>query len=176
MTGLASVFMATETWATVERPILEYVRTAEETGLPANSDIVAEALGMDRNLVRRTITSLVETGYLKGLHARSSADTERLYVNLELLERGRREVGQWPRQRPMRFLLHLIGSSPSRRTSSRRARSGSCAAPRPGSPSRPSLMPSWWAARLSSITTNQTAFGRPGRRLLHPAGRKPVRD
>lgn len=90
--------MVTSTWETRERPILDAVLALEESieAFAVNNERIVEATGLPPEVVGRALEALEEAGYLTGGDAGTLGDSSPQYFALRLLERGRREVGQWP--------------------------------------------------------------------------------
>jgi len=86
--------MAESTWDTREMPILEAVADAEAAGADATNDTIAEATGLEDREIQRGLLALYEAQYLTGIEA--AAEELCYLINIRLLERGRREVRQWP--------------------------------------------------------------------------------
>jgi hypothetical protein len=84
------------TWNDREIPILEAVWAAEEAGDRPGPEEIAAATGLQVDVVGRSVAALVKADYLSGADASSLADTFDQFIALQLLERGRREIGQWP--------------------------------------------------------------------------------
>lgn len=94
------------TWYEREAPILEVVYTREEAGDRTDLNHVAEATGLDPAVAGRAVRSLVESDYLDGSDV-TGLDDVLTFLNLRLLERGRREIGQWP-PGPAEALIALL--------------------------------------------------------------------
>ena len=97
----------TSTWNEREVPILEAVYAIEEQGNGAQSRGLAEITGLELGVAMRAVAALVESQHLAGSDVPSMADRFPDYINLRLLERGRRAIGQWPPGPGDAFLVAL---------------------------------------------------------------------
>jgi hypothetical protein len=88
--------MAESTWLVRELPILEAVAAATEASEDdvANATVV-ERSGLSEQDVRRGLRALYQSGHLDALDASTMGEPDE-YLGLELTEKGRRAVGQWP--------------------------------------------------------------------------------
>jgi len=85
---------ARRTWETRELPVLQAIRDQEDAGRRIYlSSQLGEALGLTAEETINTFRGLHEAGYIT---AAPKALQGPNYVNPRLLERGRREIGQWP--------------------------------------------------------------------------------
>jgi DNA-binding Lrp family transcriptional regulator len=99
--------VATPTWATLERPILETVAKHDDDVRGLSSDDVVLETGLPVAAVQRAIKRLVDAGYLEGIAAMTQESTGPEYMNLHLPEAGLREVGTWPGD-PYDALLAIV--------------------------------------------------------------------
>ena len=84
------------TWASRERPILEAILAIEEAGKDRMTSVdLAAAVGLAEAEAIRGINALEEAGYV-AWSSRAGVGRSKIYLLPRLLERGRREVGQWP--------------------------------------------------------------------------------
>jgi hypothetical protein len=83
-----------QTWTTREQPILEAIFAGEEAGKPLNVNGVVATVSLPRGKVENALRSLRDAGFINALDA-SDHDGFDL-MEIRLLERGRRAVGQWP--------------------------------------------------------------------------------
>lgn len=101
-----------ETWLSREVPVLEAVARLGDRLEPGSSmlgveEVAAEA-GCDRDTAIRSLLALIEAGYVSG---RPNPGDDRIMSirGIELLERGRRAVGSWPREEGgLEVLLELL--------------------------------------------------------------------
>jgi hypothetical protein len=101
--------MATPTWASLERPILEVVARHDEDQLGASTGDVVTETGLAAGAVHRAIQRLVQAGYVDGSDVTSMGSSGPEYMDLHLLEAGLREVGVWPGD-PYDALLAIVAS------------------------------------------------------------------
>lgn len=94
--------MASETWRVVELPVLEAIAAAAP-GL-ATSDDVQQATGLDRDVMRRALSDLAESGHLQGEYSQYAA----FWRSLRLTERGKQAIGVWPADAAASALLELL--------------------------------------------------------------------
>ena len=113
--------MATYTWDTRELPILDAVAVAEEAGKAIGWGNVAETTGIEAEIVRRSLESLLSADYISGMAYHEGGGSFEI-ANIRLTERGRRAVGQWPSGDPFVALTALLEhriateSDPARRS------------------------------------------------------------
>lgn len=93
--------MAGETWGEREQPVLEAIAVLEDQ-LPRRHDLaddrVAVEAGLDHHTCLRTLRNLIRAGYVRATDAGGlSGDA---FMGIELEERGRRAIGQWPSTEP----------------------------------------------------------------------------
>jgi hypothetical protein len=89
--------MATPTWQTRERPILEAIAQAEEAGEDArrsSAASIAEWTGLPRPTVVAGLRALVDADMITGQDISTHAGYDLILIRLR--EKGRRAVGQWP--------------------------------------------------------------------------------
>lgn len=91
--------MAEQTWLDREAVILEAVASAEAEAVQANQDWIVERTGLSGRDVGVGLKALMLASppYVQGSDATAMGGTP-YFLNVELLERGRREVGAWPSQ------------------------------------------------------------------------------
>lgn len=87
--------MVTRTWEEREQRLLEAIATAEEEGREARADELDSPTGLSPQQVQQGLRALYDAGYVDGIDVTAQGDTFDL-LNIRLLERGRRAVGQWP--------------------------------------------------------------------------------
>jgi hypothetical protein len=104
--------MAASTWETRERPILEAVASAEAAAGEAitNLDELAAATGLDRQVVLLGTRALREAAFLDAIAAGADfgAEAHDDFLEIRLLERGRRATQQWPAEDSAAALLELL--------------------------------------------------------------------
>jgi hypothetical protein len=84
------------TWEQREYILLEFIaRAEEEQDEPLVSWLLAASTGLDDRDVQLGLRALYEAGYIAGNDAGINQRTFDL-IDIRLLERGRRAVGQWP--------------------------------------------------------------------------------
>lgn len=90
--------MAALTWEHRERPILEAILSLEEAGThrDANVELLAEMTGLEPAVVGRALQSLSDARFVEAIDSSTFGSTYPEYMAPRLLERGRRDVGQWP--------------------------------------------------------------------------------
>ena len=100
--------MADDTWSTLALPALEEIANQERKGnRPGNAD-VAEAIGAARDALNREMENLVVSQYVEGTDVTGMTSRVSEYINLHLLERGKRAVGEWPSEDPYADLVALL--------------------------------------------------------------------
>ena len=99
--------MATPTWASLERPILEAIAKHDQDLRGLSSEDAARETDLPAAAVLRAIKRLVDAGYLDGIDVMTQDSTGPEYMHLHLLEPGLREVGAWPSD-PYDALLAIV--------------------------------------------------------------------
>lgn len=84
------------TWESRERPLLAAVARAEETGARADTQSLAHDTGLTTRDASIGLRALSEAEYVTGIDATGLDGPPFELLNVRLLERGRRAVGQWP--------------------------------------------------------------------------------
>jgi hypothetical protein len=89
--------MATSTWETHERPILEAIANREQgpSGPPHSGDVVADT-GLPPTVVGHTLQRLYQNGYIEANDVTTNDGMGPEYMNIQLMEPGLRVVGVWP--------------------------------------------------------------------------------
>lgn len=103
--------MADRTWEKYEAPILEAVRAGEIAGRALNSDRLIEATGFQVEVLDQHLKALFDAGFVTGGDVRFRTDTGELrwqLLSVELTERSRRAIGQWPAEDAAVDLLRLV--------------------------------------------------------------------
>ena len=101
--------MVESTWEARELRILEAVATGEEERRDQlTNDDVAELTGLEPEEVERGLLALIDATppYIDGAHAAAGGELCYL-IGIRLLERGRREVRQWPPDSATAFIEEL---------------------------------------------------------------------
>lgn len=88
--------MVERTWERRELPILELA--AERELDPPSLRQCADSANLPIDEAGIAVEALIDDGYLRAIDCGDAAGAD--YQAIELLPRGRREVGQWPRQVP----------------------------------------------------------------------------
>lgn len=99
--------MVTRTWEEREQRLLEAIATAEEEGREARADELDSPTGLSPQQVQQGLRALYDAGYVDGIDVTAQGDTFDL-LNIRLLERGRRAVGQWPSEDQYAALLEVL--------------------------------------------------------------------
>ena len=82
-------------WANRELPLLRAIAKAEERGEQVGGDELAAATGLSVKEAQRGLRALHDGRYIEGVDV-TTFDDEFDLLAIRLLERGRREIGQWP--------------------------------------------------------------------------------
>lgn len=98
--------MATPTWQRRELPILEAIAQAEEKSRACHLSDVAEDTQLPMPTVRAGLKALVDADMITG----DDVTTQEGYdlMMIELREKGRRAVGQWPTGDLVAELIQLL--------------------------------------------------------------------
>ena len=96
-----------QTWEVREVPVLKAIYEAEESGTDIAIPDVVEATHLDPDDAERAVRSLWEAGFIQGIDVSTAGENFGL-MNIRLLEKGRRAIGQWPSQDPFDNLTHLL--------------------------------------------------------------------
>ncbi len=92
--------MSDDLWSTRAMPIMEaIVAIEEETDGDPNQltlDNVSARAGLHHYVTRRTVEALIEDQLVTGTVIRAANAFSVDYLNLHLLPRGRKAIGQWP--------------------------------------------------------------------------------
>lgn len=90
--------MAAPSWEQRERPILEAILQSEEAGTHRDMtvEVVAEMTGLEPAVVGRALQSLIDARFVDAIDSSTFGSSYPEYMAPRLLERGRRDVGQWP--------------------------------------------------------------------------------
>jgi hypothetical protein len=99
--------MVTRTWEDREQRLLEAIGAAEEEGREARADKLNSPTGLTQDQVERGLQALHDAGYIEGIDVTAQGDIFDL-LNIRLLERGRRAVGQWPAEDQYAALLEVL--------------------------------------------------------------------
>lgn len=95
------------TWDDREMPILQTVLAAEDAGEEVNLHDLAVRTGLEQKSAQSGLRALYEANYVTGLDVGSMGMGFQL-MDIRLLERGRRAVGQWPSDNPFESLVELL--------------------------------------------------------------------
>lgn len=87
--------MVESTWLTREVPVLEAVAAAEEEGAEANGEWLSERTGLGGAATSKGVQALLRADppYVTAIDASTFGST--YFMDVQLLERGRRTVGAW---------------------------------------------------------------------------------
>lgn len=87
--------------------LLEAIADAEDRGVEARADELGEPTGLALGDVQRGVQALYDAEYIDGIVATTQQDIFDL-LNIRLLERGRRAVGQWPAEDQYAALMQVL--------------------------------------------------------------------
>lgn len=112
--------MAKSTWSERDLPVLEWVASVEEeSGHTLYLREASEKLGLSIDELRFSLMILADAGYLAtGSHDASGT----IVQDAKLREKGRREVGQWPREAGYAALLAAIDRNAAEAEGAERSR------------------------------------------------------
>lgn len=88
--------MASSTWDTRERPLLEAVITLEAAGDNLSIQRLAEQAGLTERDALLGVAALINARYLVGEEVTGMGEEVRQFIVEEPTERARRATGQWP--------------------------------------------------------------------------------
>ncbi len=87
--------------------LLEAIADAEDRGVEARADELGEPTGLALDDVQRGLQALYDADYIEGIVATGQDEIFDL-LNIRLLERGRRAVGQWPAEDQYAALMQVL--------------------------------------------------------------------
>lgn len=87
--------------------LLEAIADAEDRGVEARADELGEPTGLALDNVQRGLQALYDADYIDGIVATTQQDIFDL-LNIRLLDRGRRAVGQWPAEDQYTALMQVL--------------------------------------------------------------------
>ncbi|MGA3030617.1 MAG: hypothetical protein ABSE58_07780 [Candidatus Limnocylindrales bacterium] len=88
--------MATLTWETVERPLLEAVSRLEGGPRGPNWEDLVTETGLRAATVQQALGRLYKAGYIDGIDVFTQDSVGPEFLNISLLEPGLRATGVWP--------------------------------------------------------------------------------
>lgn len=90
--------MAEFTWSAEELPLLEAIRTAEANSSvgPVDATRLVHELDLAGDTITRVLRNLHQAGYVAGRSRHVRAGSPEELYEVELTEKGRQAVGQWP--------------------------------------------------------------------------------
>lgn len=96
------------TWESRELPLLAAVARAEQTGTPADTHSLANDTRLTTRDASMGLRALYDAEYLTGIDATTMSGPSFDLLDVRLLERGRRAVGQWPADDLRQVLLAIL--------------------------------------------------------------------
>jgi hypothetical protein len=99
--------MVKPTWEDREIPILDAIAQAEEGGAAPDFDDLVEATGLDSQTIQQGVQALHDAEYVTGLDSSAGGIGFRL-IEMRLLERGKRQTGQWPAEDNFEDFVRLL--------------------------------------------------------------------